>query len=368
MTELVAVAMQAGPGFADTLQRVWANGDAVFPLDLRLASSESKRVLKAMAPSAIIESDGEQRSLDSGRLLEPGDALVVATSGTTGAPKGVVHTHAGVLASAQATSKALGVDPTTDRWLACLPLAHIGGLSVLMRALLTETPVDVHAGFDPAATIAAARNGTTLVSLVTRALSQVDPALFRTVVIGGAAPPPDRAANVIATYGMTETGSGVVYDRQPIEGVEIRVDDAQEIWLRGPMLLRTYRDGTDPKDAQGWLPTGDLGSFDQHLQVFGRRGDVIVTGAEKVWPARVEPLLCRQPGVAEAVVTGRPHPEWGHQVVAVVVAEHGEPAPDLAQLRDAVKSELAVWYAPAALEIVAELPKTALGKIRRDQL
>lgn len=378
MTELVALAQQAGPAFVESLQRVWEHGDAVFPLDTRLPLQEQQRVMAAMAPSAVIESDGQRRSLSGGHPLEPGDALVVATSGTTGLPKGVIHTHEGVRASAQATSGALGVDPTSDRWLCCLPVAHIGGLSVITRALLTETPLDVHARFDAEATIAAAASGTTLVSLVTRALTQVDPALFRTVVIGGAAPPPDRAANVIATYGMTETGSGVVYERRPIDGVEIRIDADQEIWLRGPMMLRAYRQaagfdrassGVDPKDSDGWLPTGDLGSFgtDGELQVFGRRGDVIVTGAEKVWPARVEPLLNRQPGVGEAVIVGRPHAEWGHQVIAVIVAAKDQ-EPALDQLREAIKAELPAWYAPVAIEQVDALPKTALGKIRRDQL
>ncbi len=377
MNQLVVLALEGGPSFVDAMQRVWANGDAAFPLDLRLPAQEAKRVLASVAPSAIIESDGEQRRLDGGKPVEPGDALVIATSGTTGEPKGVVHTHDGLLASALATSSALDVDPQHDQWLACLPLAHVGGLSVITRALLTDTPLVVHPRFDAEATIEAARNDCTLVSLVTRALSQVDAELFRTVVIGGAAPPADRPVNVIATYGMTETGSGIVYDRHPLNGVEIKIDEADEIWLRGPMLLRTYRGpldqaDIDPKTADGWFATGDLGRFrqdsrfqhDGQLQVFGRRGDVIVTGGEKVWPARVEPLLNRQPGIAEAMLVGRPHPEWGHEVVAVVVAEPSQ-VPSLTQLRSVVKAELPAWYAPQSIQIVDRLPRTASGKIKR---
>ncbi len=380
MAKLVALALEGGPNFVDALQRVWARGDAVFPLDPRLPGNEASKIMAAVAPGAIIESDGEQRELDQGLPVEPGDALVIATSGTGGAPKGVIHTHHGILASAQATSSALQVDPTRDRWLACLPLAHIGGFSVVSRALLTDTPLDVHPGFRVETTVKSANRGTTLVSLVTRTLTKIDPALFRRILIGGAAPPPDRADNVVATYGMTETGSGIVYDRQPLDGVEIRIDDDQEICLRGPMLLRAYRQspassvggsdptGTDPKDPEGWFATGDLGQFGQNgeLQVLGRRGEVIITGAEKVWPARVEPLLCRQPGVAEAMVVGRPHPEWGHQVVAIVVPVPSQ-KPSLEQVREAVKAELPVWYAPQSIELVAELPRTALGKIRRPQ-
>ncbi len=370
MTKLVALALPGGPGFVDAMRQVWDAGDAILPIDLRLPPPERDRVMAAMAPSGIIEVDGEQRSLPGGAELTAGDALVIPTSGTTGEPKGVVHTHAGIAASAEATSAAINVDPATDRWLACLPLAHVGGLSVVTRALHTGTPLEVHDRFDPSAVVAAIDRGATLVSLVTRTLHQVPIERFRTVVIGGAAPPPDRPANVVATYGMTETGSGVVYERQPIDGVEVRVDANDEVWLRGPMLLRAYRRvddplGWDPKDAEGWFPTGDLGTLTPELQIFGRRGDVIVTGAEKVWPARVEPILAAHDDVAEVIVVGRPHPEWGHEVVARVVPTDPASPPTLDALRDLVRAQLPAWYAPRALDIVDHLPKTSLGKIKR---
>jgi len=296
----------------------------------------------------------------------------MSTSGTTGQPKGVVLTHAAVKASAEATSRAVQANPSTDAWLACLPPAHIGGLSVITRALHTGTKLVTHRGFDAGAVTAAVDEGVTLVSLVTRALAEIDPALFRIVVIGGAAPPPDRPANVLATYGMTETGSGIVYERRPIDGVELRIDGNEQIHVRGPMLLRAYRTAeadTDPMDGAGWFPTGDLGTFaeDGSLRVFGRSGEVIVTGGEKVWPERTEQLLSGIVGVREVAVTGRPHPEWGAELVALVVAEPGASI-DLEQLREAVKSELPVWYAPRILSLVDALPRTGLGKIRRHAL
>ncbi len=368
MPDLVLLDLPGGPGFVDALRRVWADGNAAFPLDRRLPTAERSRVIDALAPGAVIESDGRRRSLDGGRPVEPGDALVVATSGTTGLPKGVVLTHDAVAASARATSAVIDVDPGTDRWLACLPLAHIGGLSVVTRALLTDTPVEVHDGFDPAAVVAAAGRGATLVSLVTRALAQIPPERFRTIVIGGAAPPPARPTNVIATYGMTETGSGVVYDRTPIDGVEIRIDDDGEIWLRGPMLFRAYRDGTDPK-IDGWFPTGDLGEWrNGRLWVAGRRGDVIVTGGEKVWPERAEAVLARRLGLTDLAVVGRPHPEWGAEVVVLIVPGASGTLPSLDAVRDAVRTELPVWYAPRRIEAVDALPRTALGKLRRREL
>ncbi len=371
MAHVVALDLPPGPGFVDALQRTWDLGGAAFPIDQRLPAAERQRTLATIAPTHVIDADQELRRLGSGRPTETGDALVMATSGTTGQPKGVVLTHDAVAASAKATSAVVGADPSADTWLSCLPPAHIGGLSVITRALHTGTKLVVHERFDATAVIAAVADGVTLVSLVTRALAEVDPALFRFVVIGGAAPPPDRPANVLATYGMTETGSGIVYERQPIDGVELRIDDEQ-ILVRGPMLLRVYRTATqdiDPKDSDGWFPTGDLGTFadDGSLRVFGRAGEVVVTGGEKVWPERSERRIAELTSVAEVAVTGRPHPEWGHELIALVVPVHGASI-DLDQIRDHVRAELPVWYAPRALVVVDALPRTALGKIKRHAL
>jgi O-succinylbenzoic acid--CoA ligase len=352
---LIVVEARGGAPFVDRLRRAWDDGDAVFPLDPRLPAPARAQVLAAA------------------RADEPvadGDALVVATSGTTGEPKAAVLTHDAVAASARATSARLGVDPAADRWLACLPLAHVGGLSVVTRALATGTPLSVHDGFDAGAVEAAARAGATLVSLVPTALRRVDPALFRVVVLGGSAMPPELPPNAVATYGLTETGSGVVYDGVPLDGVEVDVVNA-EIRLRCPMLLRAYRDGTDPRDADGWFPTGDAGIWDAasgRLRVLGRIGDVIVTGGEKVWPAAVERVLAAHPDVGEAAVVGVPDHEWGARVVAVVVPQDRARPPALADLRDAVKTELPAYAAPRELRIVDALPRTGLGKVARADL
>ena len=372
MAPVIALDLPAGPGFVDALQRVWDLGAAAFPLDQRLPDAERQRTMASIAPTHVLGIDGEIRPLDQGRPTEPADALVMATSGTTGQPKGVVLTHAAVAASAAATSRAIGADPASDTWVACLPPAHIGGLSVITRSLVTDTPLIAHAGFSASAVVTAAEEGATLVSLVTRALAEIDPALFRVVLIGGATPPPDRPANVVATYGMTETGSGIVYERRPIDGVEIRTGSNEEIEVRGPMLLRCYRNADrdlDPFTDDGWFPTGDLGSIvdDGSLRVFGRSGDVVMTGGEKVWPERTERLLRSLPEVADVAVTGRPHPDWGAELVAIVVPSPGATVA-LDQLREAVKNDLPVWYAPRALVIADELPRTALGKVKRHAL
>lgn len=343
-----------GAAFADELQRAWDAGQAVLSLDPRLPPPARAAVLAA----ARIDEP-----------VDPDDAVAVATSGTTGEPKVAVLTHDALRSSAAATSAALGVDPSSDRWLACLPLSHVGGLSVVTRALITGTPLTVHDGFDALEAAEAARAGCTLTSLVPTALARLDPSLFRRILVGGQAPPADRPKHVIATYGMTETGSGVVYDGVPLDGVEVRVGADGEIHLRGPMLLRTYRDGHDPKDPDGWLPTGDLGEMvDGQLRVFGRRGDLIITGGENVWPTAVERVLTSHPDVAEVAIVGRPDDEWGQRVVAVVVARDPSAPPALAALRDHVKASLPGYAAPRELELVAGLPRTASGKVRRDEL
>jgi O-succinylbenzoic acid--CoA ligase len=351
---LVVVEARGTDEFVDRLRRAWDAGDAVLPVDSRHPAAARARVLEAAHPDEPVEA---------------GDALVVATSGATGIPKAVVLTHDAVAASARATSDRLGVDPARDRWLACLPLVHVGGLSVITRALLTGTPVTVQDGFDAAAVTAAAA-GCTLVSLVPTALRRIDPSLFRTIVLGGSAMPPDLPPQAVTTYGATETGSGVVYDGVPLDGVEVRTVGG-EIQVRGPMLLRCYRDGTCPTDAEGWYPTGDAGAWDPaagRLQVFGRTDDLIITGGENVWPAAVERVLAACPGVAEVAVVGRPDPEWGQRVVALVVAADPADPPPLAALRDAVKVELPGYAAPRALELVEALPRTALGKVARGRL
>ena len=327
-----------GPAFVDALQQAWSDGDAVLPVDQRL-------------PKPAIE-----RLLDSMRIDEPvaeGDALVVATSGTTGEPKGAVLTHAAIRASSDATSDRLAVDTARDRWLSVLPLAHVGGLSVVTRAVLTGTPLTFDAD-DPAAT---------LVSMVATQVHRTDVSRFRVVVLGGSTPPDDLPHNVVTTYGMTETGSGVVYDGVPLAGVEVRVVSG-ELHVRGPMLLRALRDGTDPKDADGWLATGDAGDLvDGRVVVHGRLGDVIVTGGEKVWPDPVEAILRTVAGVADVAVAGRDDPEWGQIVVAYVVA--GDVEPSLDELRDAVKEQLPAYCAPKQVVLVDIIPRTAIGKVQR---
>lgn len=344
---LVALDLLGGPEFVSELQRIWDAGDAAFPIDQRLAATAKNELLEAMRV---------------GEEVAPGDALVVATSGSTGTPKGVVLTHDAVSASAEVTSSRLGVTDV-DHWLACLPLSHVGGLSVVTRALKLRTDLTVLPGFDAEAIN---RSDATLISLVATTLPRINADNFRTIVLGGSYPPSSRPVNTVTTYGMTETGSGVVYDGLPLDNVEVRIDEAGEIFLRGPMLLSQYRDGTSPLNDAGWLATGDLGRWldDGRLHVEGRRGDLIITGGENVWPQAVEEILARHPDVAEVLVRGVKDHEWG-QVVEALIVPRPMTQPKLQSLREFVKREHPAFMAPKQIQVVSALPRTGLGKLRR---
>jgi O-succinylbenzoic acid--CoA ligase len=372
--ELVALDLPGGPAFVEAMRKAWDDGDAVLPIDSRLPRHAADRLLEALRPAVVIDRNGVHPR-GQGVPTEPGDALVVATSGTTGEPKGVVLDHRAVLASALATSARLAVDPAADHWIACLPLAHIGGLAVVTRALLTDTPCTVLDGFEARVVEELGHGGATLISLVATALRRADTSGYRAVLLGGAAPPETLPGNVVTTYGMTETGSGIVYDGRPLDGVDVAIGDGTtgsdgEILLRGPMLLRGYRDGSDPRLAGGWLPTGDAGRLepDGTLTVFGRTAEVIVSGGEKVWPAPVERVLGAHPGVDQVAVWKRSDPEWGERVVAWVVPTDLARPPGLDDLREWVAGQLPRWAAPREVVVTDQLPRTGSGKVRRSSL
>jgi o-succinylbenzoate---CoA ligase len=381
MSELLAVVLPRQAA-ATEITRAWEAGRAVLPLDPAAPAPELRGILDALRPTHLLDRDG-LGALPGGEPIEDGVAAVVATSGTTGTPKGVELTAAGIEASARAVSAALGAG-RGDRWLACVGLHSVAGLAIVARAWHGQLPLEVHDRFDAAAVAEAAAAGATLVSVVPTMLARLLEAgtgleRFRHVLLGGSPAPPglvERAAgagvSVVRTYGLTETFGGVVHDGHPLEGVELAIARSGEIMLRGPMVLRRYR--RDPAATLsalrgGWLRTADLGRIGPGgLQVLGRRDDLVITGGVSVHPAEVEAVLARHPGVADVAVGPAPDPEWGQRLVAYVVPLDRSLPPSLPALRAFARERLAAPKAPRELVLVDGLPRTASGKILRRRL
>ena len=366
MARLIALDMPASKTFVDLVQRTWSNGDAILPIDQRLPLASKKMLMDTMAPSEVIDASFTASSLPNGRPMQDGDALVIASSGSTGAPKGIIHTHSSILAGAKASASRLQLG-ASDHWLVCIPVSHVGGFSVISRALHTGAALTLHPAFNAAAVQEAAKNGATHTSLVATALSRIDASLFRTILLGGSSAPDNLPSNVVTTYGMTETGGGVVYNGQPLDNVEIKIVDG-EIFLRCPMLMRAYRDDQTISIEDGWYATGDIGDIDENgkLSVRGRRSDMIITGGENVWPSAVENSLTSHPIVNQVVVRGMPDTTWGQRVVAYVVLNDSSQSSEvklLSDLREHVKQTLPAFCAPQQIVVLAEIPHTSLGKV-----
>lgn len=379
--DLVAFDLAPGPAWLPVLAAAFEAGAAVLPVDARLAGPEREALLARTRPTHAFDGERVAR-LPDGLRVDPSLALVVPTSGTGGRSKLVELSREAVEAAVRTSAEVLGAG-AADRWLCCLPPAHVGGLLVLLRGVVLGAPVVVHPGFDPAAVDA--EPDVAFVSLVPTMLARLldagaGLARFRAVLVGGAALDPalaDRAAGagarVVATYGCTESCGGVVYDGRPLPGTEVRIGEGSEVLLRGPTLMRGYlRDATATAAvlAGGWLRTGDAGrlGLDGQLVVDGRLDEAIRTGGERVWPEEVEAALADHPGVAEVAVAGRPDPAWGERVVAFVVPRDPARPPSLEELRDHAARRIARFKAPRELVLVDALPRTSSGKLRRRAL
>ena len=366
--ELVAIDMPAGDAFVNALRKVWDSGDAVLPIDQRLPKVARKNLIAQFKVSSLIGVDGLRVKVAPGEPVDEGDALVVATSGSTGEPKGVVHTHGSIKAAVANTGARLGCS-AADHWLACISLAHVGGLSVVLRALHFGSQLTIESRADKATIESAVKNGTNMTSLVPTILHSVDISNFKTVLVGGAHTPTNLPSNAISTYGLTETFGGVVYNGEPIDGVEIRIGTDSEIEIRCDSLLRIYRNGIDPKNSEGWLHTGDLGEFkDRKLSVLGRKDDLIKTGGYKVWPITVENSLRQHEVVADVVVAGTPDEKWGQTVTAWVVLRPDTKSLRLEDLSKHVRLTLPDYCAPKKVFIVDEIPRSSLGKALMSEL
>lgn len=372
---LVAVRLPAGPAWLQTANDLWDRGAAVLPLPHAGPPPAIAALLETLRPSTLIDEEG-MHALDGGEPVPEGTAAVITTSGSTGAPKGVVLSHAALEASAGASLRRLGAT-SDDRWLCCLPLHHVAGVQVLVRSRLLGVEPVVHARFDLDAV--AAQRDVSMVALVPTMLRRLldagtDLSHLRCVLLGGGAPGPvlDDAqlagVAVTTTYGMTETAGGCVYDGVPLDGAKVIVASDGRIVLRGPMVADGYHrrpDLTAEAFRDGWFCTQDLGrrTPDGRLEVVGRADDIIVTGGENVPAAWVVELLEGHPAVAEAAVIGREDPRWGQRIVAYVVAQ-GVP-PTLPELRAFVAQRTSRHVAPRELVLVETIPRLSSGKVDR---
>ncbi len=330
----------------------------------------------------------------SGRTIHPDAAAAIYTSGTTGEPRGAVLTRAALLASAQASAANLGWR-ADDCWLLAMPVARVGGLSIVTRCLAARRCVALAPAFDARLLPQwIAEQRVTLVSLVPTMLMQcldahpdwTPPSQLRAILLGGAAASArllqraaDRRLPIVITYGCTETCSQVVstpYEKRyeaasqgagtPLAGAQLRITDGR-IEVRGPMLMAGYL-GEPPLERGAWFDTGDLGEIDARgcLHVHSRRADLIVTGGENVYPAEVERVLEGCPGVAAAGVFGLPDETWGQTVAVALVADTVEPTEQA--LRDHLVEHLAPYKRPRKFCFVPALPQTSAGKLDRQAL
>jgi O-succinylbenzoic acid--CoA ligase len=377
--DLVAVALPPSRGWVPIMRSAHDVGFAVLPVHTSLAAPERERLLERAQPTVIVDERGMRRV--DGTPAGAATALVIATSGTSGRPRLAELAHTAVDAVIRASATVLRAGDS-DRWLSCLPLAHIGGVLVVYRHLLLGAPISFRIRLT-AGTVAALPDArfTSIVPTQLTRLLDAGSSLnhFRAMLVGGSGMDTalrDRAAAagapVIQTYGMTETCGGIVYDGRPLPGVEVRASAAGELLIRGPTIMRGYR--LDPAataaafDAEGWLRTGDGGEVDGDgtVHVRGKLADVIVSGGEKIWPTEVEAALAGHPGVAAVVVSASADREWGQRVVARVVPRDHSAPPSLASLRSHAAATIARHKLPRELILVESLDRTALGKVRRD--
>jgi long-chain acyl-CoA synthetase len=408
----VALALPNGAPFVTALYGALRAGVTVAPLNPQLTGDERAKILADFSPRLVVESpiDATAEPEDPGSADAP--ALVLYTSGSTGRPKGAVLSHRALIAANRAWAGPMLALGDGDRVLAVLPLSHSYGINgALLAPLLTGATVVIVERFAPDAVAATVREHRVTVfpgvaTMFRRILdaSGWAPDDFASLrfAVSGAAPCPWPLAEewrartgkrILRGYGMTEMFRPISYLAndsrdfpdsigRPVPGVELRVvdDDGNEVASGevGELLIRSdaAMDGylAQPEETaaaivDGWFRTGDLVrvSAEGFVSVVGRKKDLILRGGYSVYPPEVEAALVAHPSVAEAAVVGVPHPSLGEEVAAFVTLRTGAAAaPD--DLIAWCKERVAGYKCPRVVTIVAELPKSATGKVVKSRL
>jgi o-succinylbenzoate---CoA ligase len=400
----VGIRAPNGAGFVVAVHALMRLGAVLVPINTRLTApevawqtedAELRLLLDESMVQRLIHCPPRPRPQMSREFELDEPHSIVYTSGTTGRPKGAILTYGNHWSSATASALNLGL-LSDDQWLACLPLFHIGGLSILLRSVAYGMAAVVHSRFDPGQVNQAIDDrGVSIVSVVSTMLDRMldergdrpFPSTLRVVLVGGGpAPLPllERAlqarAPVVQTYGLTETASQVVTlapedairkvgsAGKPLMGSQIRIEADGEICVRGPTVSPGYLHQA-PLPRGAWLRTGDLGYLDADgfLYVLDRRDDLIVSGGENVYPSEVEAALAAHPAVLEAGVVGLPDRDWGRTVAAVVKLQAGHSA-TADELIAFCRQRLAGYKVPRRVEFRETLPRNAAGKLLRREL
>jgi len=406
-------------------------GAMLAPLNWRLAPPEHARVLRDCPPRVLFVEPAfadHARSIEGaiaateisvleraagGSVEQSGDEnsplLLCYTSGSTGAPKGVMLTQRALFWNA-INSTHMHDLTSADRVLTTLPMFHVGGMNIQTTpALHAGASVSLHAKFDPVATLEAIeRERITLAVLVPAQLSALmelpgwknaDLSSLRVITTGSTIvseafvrKASGRGVPVIQVYGSTETCPIAAYVRAgdalrkagsagaPALHCEVKVvgeDGAElppgrdgEILVRGPNVAAGYWNAPGESAqafAKGWYRSGDLGHFDVegHLYVVARRKDMIISGGENIYPAEVETVLLECPAIEEACVVGRPEARWGEAVVAAVVLKPGRRMTE-AEALALFEGRIARYKHPREVCFLERLPRSALGKVQKD--
>jgi long-chain acyl-CoA synthetase len=356
---------------------------------------------------AWIEKASSRRTLADMGANDP--AVLLYTSGTTGFPKGATLTHGNVVSNAWATVHHAGYT-RDDRMILFLPMFHVFGQNFIVNATFQACATLVlHRRFVPDSVLDSIRRDrvsmffavpTIYIGLLNMPLPDDALASVRYEFSAAATMPREISGRwterfgrpVFEGYGLTECSPFACYNHDfrhkfgsvgtPIENTEIRIldmDDHElplgqwgEICIRGPGVMQGY--WNKPEETRqalrnGWLHSGDIGMLDDEGYVFivDRVKDMINVSGFKVWPAEVEQFLYKHPAVQEVAVYGRPHPEKGEMVVAAIVRREGAGATG-EEIVAYCRSHMAAYKAPAQVDFVAELPKSATGKILKRTL
>ncbi len=335
--------------------------------------------------------------------------LLVYTSGTSGRPKGALHRQAGLLWNCINATHANGLI-AADHVLTALPLFHVGGLCIqTLPALHAGATVTLHRRFEAATWLAdVARRRPSLSVMVPATLSAVladtgfastDLSSLKLLVAGSSVVPlalieafHARGVPVGQVYGATETGPVSIYLRRDeamrhpgcagqaglhvevrlvgSDGQPVAMGEVGEVWIRGPAVMSGYwQDDDNPAFRDGWFHSGDLARVDAagRYWVVGRATDMVISGGENIYPAEIENILVGCAEIEDAAVLGQDDPVWGEVVVAVVVRRPGSLLNEHAVMR-LFEGALARYKWPARVLFRDQLPKTALGKVRKPAL